>query len=40
MTHLLFVVFCFLIDEVLMILFPNSYLVDTLMFIPNLGFVQ
>lgn len=38
MTHLLFVVFCFLIDEVLMILFPNSYLVDTLMFIPNLGF--
>ena len=38
MIHLLFVAVCFLLDELLILLFPNTYLVDTLLFIPNLGF--
>lgn len=38
MAHILFVLSCFVIDEVLLILFPNSLLMQELLFIPNLGF--
>ena len=39
MMHLLLVILCFLIDEALIVLFPNSYLLNNLLFIPNLGFI-
>lgn len=39
MMHYVLVIICFLIDEALIVLFPNSYLVNNLMFIPNLGFI-
>lgn len=38
MAHIVFVIICFLIDEALTIVFPNSYLINDLLFIPNLGF--
>ena len=38
MAHIVFVIICFLIDEVLTVIFPNSYLINDLLFIPNLGF--
>lgn len=38
MAHILFVIICFLIDEILLVFFPNSYLINDLLFIPNLGF--
>ncbi len=38
MIDLLFVIICFIFDEALTVLFPNSYLMNTLLFIPSLGF--
>ena len=38
MAHIVFVIICFLIDEILTVIFPNSYLINDLLFIPNLGF--
>ncbi|MGX8852051.1 rod shape-determining protein MreD [Amedibacillus sp. YH-ame10] len=38
MTHVIFVLLCFLVDEILMILFPNSFLINDLLFISNIGF--
>ena len=38
MAHIIFVGICFLFDEILAVLFPNSYLINDLLFIPNLGF--
>ena len=37
MAHIVFVIICFLIDEILTVIFPNSYLINDLLFIPNLG---
>lgn len=37
-AHVLFVITCFVIDEILFVLFPSSYLLNDLLFIPNLGF--
>lgn len=38
MAHVIFVLVCFLIDEILMLLFPNSFLINDLLFVSNLGF--
>lgn len=38
MAHILFVGLCFVVDEILLIIFPNSYLINDLLFIPNLAF--
>lgn len=38
MIHIVFFLLCSLGDEILSILFPNSFLVNDLLFIPNLGF--
>lgn len=38
MAHVIFVGICFIVDEILMTLFPNSFLVNDLLFISNLGF--
>lgn len=38
MIHTLFVIFCFIIDEILLVIFPNSYLINDLLFFPNLAF--
>lgn len=38
MAHLLLYGICALIDECMMVWLPNSYLVDSLLFIPNLAF--
>lgn len=38
MAHIVFVLACFVIDEILMILFPSSFLVNDLLFVANLGF--
>lgn len=38
MTHVIYVLVCFLIDEILMTLFPNSFLINDLLFVSNLGF--
>ncbi|MEG1474326.1 MAG: rod shape-determining protein MreD [Longicatena sp.] len=38
MAHLIFVLICFSLDEILISVFPNSYLLNDLLFIPNLGF--
>lgn len=37
-AHVFYVFLCFLIDGILAVLFPNSYLLDQMMFIPCLGF--
>lgn len=36
--HVVFVLVCFLIDEILMLIFPNSFMINDLLFISNLGF--
>ena len=38
LTHAVFVFICFILDEILMVLFPGSYLLNDLLFIANLGF--
>ncbi len=38
MAHIVFVILCFLMDEVLSVLFTNSYLIKDLIFVSNLGF--
>lgn len=38
MIDLLFVIVCFVLDEVLAAIFPCSYLMNSLLFIPSLGF--
>ena len=38
MIHALFVGFCFLCDEILMVLFPSDFLMQGLLFVSNMGF--
>lgn len=38
MAHVLFVSICFVMDEILMTCFPNSFLINDLLFVSNLGF--
>lgn len=38
LAHSIFVLICFLADEVLTVLFPGSYLLNGLLFVSNLGF--
>lgn len=38
MAHVLFVAICFILDEILLVIFPNSYLMGNLLFFPNLAF--
>lgn len=38
MAHILLVLMAFGIDEIITVCFPNSFLVNELLFIPNLGF--
>ncbi|WP_255420336.1 hypothetical protein [Absiella sp. AM54-8XD] len=38
LTHAVFVFICFILDEILMVLFPGSYLLNDLLFIANLAF--
>lgn len=36
--HFLYVLCCFILDQVLILLFPSSYLLQQMIFIPSLGF--
>lgn len=38
LAHSLFVLICFLADNILMVLFPGDYLLQNLLFVSNLGF--
>lgn len=37
-VHFLFVIICYIVDQLLQIFFPNSFLINDLLFISNLGF--
>ncbi len=37
-AHILSVLCCFLIDQILIVLFPSSYLLQQMLFVPSLGF--
>ena len=36
--HILYVLCCFLFDQILILLFPSSYLLQQMIFVPSLGF--
>lgn len=38
MAHIIFFLLCSLADEIVSVLFPNSFLINDLLFVPNLGF--